>query len=119
MIITKEKTLSEIKEMFRSTFPGLKMEFYKSKHKSYEGSEKNQQYDENHTIAEVNPNITTGEISFLKGQTTKELEQAFEDLFGLHVQIFRRSNELWLQTSTTDDWTLEVQNRKGLHSIQS
>jgi len=119
MIITKDKTIKEVKDSFSSKFPGLKIEFYKNKHKAYKGSESTKQYEDGLTIVEINPDISSGVIDFKSERTTKSIEQSFEDLFGLHVQIFRRSNDLWLQTSTTDDWTLEVQNRKGLHSIQS
>lgn len=119
MTVTKDNTIREIKEFFSSKFPGLKIEFYEKHHEAYKGSQGSIQYDENLTIAEINPSITSGEIMFQDSNTTKGLEQKFEDLFGLHVQVFRRSNDLWLQTIATDDWTLEVQNRKGLHSIQS
>lgn len=118
MKITKQKTLKEIKEDFNSKYPGLKIEFYKKKHENYEGSSIDNQYGDSLTIADINPKIT-GEIILSDASPVKEVEQEFEDLFGLHIQIFRRSNELWLQTSTTDDWTLGVQNRKGIHSTQS
>ena len=39
--------------------------------------------------------------------TVETLESMFEDEFGLHVQVFRKSGETWLQTSVTDHWTLE------------
>lgn len=119
MKINKDNTIKEIKEIFNESYSGLKIEFYKKQHAKYEGSNESDQYDENLTLSEISPKIQSGEIELTSSQTTKEVELAFENLYGLHVQIFRRSNEIWLQTSTTDDWTLEVQNRKGLHSIQS
>jgi len=42
-----------------------------------------------------------------------------EDQFGLHVQIFRKSGDLWLQTSKTDEWTIEHQNARGLETTLS
>jgi hypothetical protein len=42
-----------------------------------------------------------------------ELEELFEEVFGLSVQVFRKSGESWLQTTTTDSWTLNQQNLKG------
>ena len=42
-----------------------------------------------------------------------ELEEIFETNFGLHVQIFRKSGKIWLETSTTDGWTLNQQNEEG------
>lgn len=116
MKITKEKTLKEIKDSFTSSYPGLKIEFYNNKHDGYQGSCAQNQYDDCLTIVEINSK-KDGEIILNDTDTVKEIEQKFENLFGLHIQIFRRSKELWLQTSITDDWTLAMQNRKGVHSI--
>lgn len=119
MVITNNKTIKEIKEVFNTEFPGLKIEFYKEEHENYQGSEKATQYDENLTIGDINPTKSSGEITINETDITSNIEQMFEKTFGLHVQIFRRSKELWLQTSATDNWTIEVQNRKGIHSLQS
>ena len=48
---------------------------------------------------------------------SNKVESDFRDLFNLNIQIFRKSKDLWLQTSATDDWSLEKQNSKGLHSM--
>jgi hypothetical protein len=42
-----------------------------------------------------------------------ELECLFEDQFGLFVQVFRRSGNLWLETTVTDSWSLQKQNEQG------
>ena len=42
-----------------------------------------------------------------------ELENAFAKSFGFAVQVFRKSGNVWLQTTATDDWTLEEQNLKA------
>jgi hypothetical protein len=33
--------------------------------------------------------------------------------FGLCVQVFRKSGNHWIETSLTNSWTLEQQNREG------
>ncbi|MBK6949217.1 MAG: hypothetical protein IPH16_15200 [Haliscomenobacter sp.] len=48
--------------------------------------------------------------------TVREFEQAFYDTYGLNVQVFRRSGNIWIQTTATDSWTLAEQNRKGSSS---
>ena len=45
--------------------------------------------------------------------TVSDLEQKFAELFGLSVQVFRKSANVWLETTVTDGWTLEEQNRQG------
>ena len=42
-----------------------------------------------------------------------QLERLFEEDCGLHVQVFRRSGKIWLETSRTDDLTLEQQEAKA------
>ena len=45
--------------------------------------------------------------------TVNELEQRFSDVYGLGVQVFRKSGNVWLETTVTDGWTLEQQNKQG------
>jgi hypothetical protein len=42
------------------------------------------------------------------------VENAFEEMYGLSVQVFRKSGNTWLQTTTSDSWTLNEQNQKAL-----
>ena len=119
MVIAQEKTLREIKDIFSFIFPGLKIEFYKGSHLKYELSTQSSQYDENLRLSEISSKLFSDEFKFYPKNTVAEIEKEFEDRYGIHIQIFRRSNDLWLQTSATDDWTLEEQNRKGLQSTES
>jgi len=43
-------------------------------------------------------------------QKVSEVEQLFQDVYGLSVQVFRKSGTIWLETTATDDWTLNKQN---------
>ena len=38
---------------------------------------------------------------------------ADEDQYGIHVQVFRKSKSLWLETTATDNWSLREQNKTG------
>ena len=42
-----------------------------------------------------------------------QVERLFEKEFGLHVQVFRQSGEVWLETSVSDDLTLEQQQARA------
>jgi len=114
MRIKKNKTLRQVKDIFSFVFPGLKIEFYKKAHRPTELSANVLEYDEQLTIAEINPNIVHNEIVFEPNNTVEFIEQEFEKKFGLHVQVLRKSNDLWLQTSKTDDWTLDQQNQLAI-----
>jgi hypothetical protein len=43
----------------------------------------------------------------------KDLEKIFKDQFSLAMQVFRKSGNLWLETTMTDNWTLQQQNEHG------
>jgi hypothetical protein len=34
-------------------------------------------------------------------------------VYGIHVQLFRKSGKVWINTSVTSSWTLEEQNKQG------
>ena len=55
----------------------------------------------------------TAHISINGHQKVDTLEQHFNDHFGINIQVFRKSGKSWLQTTTTDEWTLTEQNKKG------
>jgi hypothetical protein len=48
-----------------------------------------------------------------------ELEHAFNVKFGLSAQVFRKSGEIWLQTTTTDTWTLAKQNEVAMEKTDA
>lgn len=63
------------------------------------------------TIAEAQKKDASGIIEIKALTTVAELENMFTETFGLPVQVFRKSNNVWLQTITTDNWTLSEQNQ--------
>jgi hypothetical protein len=42
-----------------------------------------------------------------------ELENIFQQKFSLSAQVFRKSGNLWLETTMTDNWSLLQQNNHG------
>jgi hypothetical protein len=109
MLIQDEKKLRKIQQEFREKFPFLKIEFYEPNgHKA-----ERKPLDPESTIGEVRTVHTEGDISIHGNVKVKTLEETFAKNYGLHVQVFRLSGNLWLQTTSTDDWSLHEQNRKG------
>lgn len=54
-----------------------------------------------------------GNITITPHMTVNNLEQTFGDIYGLSVQVFRKSGNAWLETIETDGLTLEEQNKIG------
>ena len=116
MIIKDSQSLKEIQQEFSSLFPYLKVEFYSRKHSEFGGSHKRDQLHPDQLVQDIRTIHNEGDIAIDPNMTVLVFEQLFEDKFGLHVQVFRKSGNIWIQTSVTDYLTLEMQNRKALQS---
>ena len=116
MVINKENLISEIKNAFTENFPGLKIEFFKHSHSVNQMSKKEDWIDGDVKLSSLNSDLKSDELKFDPKITAFEFEDHLNKAFGLNVQVYRRSNNIWLQTSSTDHWTLSEQNRKGLNS---
>jgi hypothetical protein len=118
MIIRDDKKIIEIQKEFHELFPYLKLEFYSEHHKEGEGSPNKQLVDPYQTIKMVRSISSEGDYAIHENLKVSEVEQSFYTNYGLNVQVFRRSGSLWLQTITTDEWTLYQQNLKGKEQAQ-
>ncbi len=104
--INKHTPVSEIQKKFSEHYPALKLEFYKQK--AVDGmNTKGVLDEESHFKKEA-------EISISKERTVAEFEKDFWDKTGVAAQVFRQSGSIWLQTTRTDDWTLDQQNTQGV-----
>lgn len=113
LLINKNKKILSVQKEFQERFPFLKIEFYDSPHAEGEGSEKKNTLDSSGTLEESSKKFSEGNLHISPIMTATELEQAFEEKFGLSVQVFRKSGNIWLQTITTDELTLTELNQKG------
>lgn len=113
ILINDSRTIKDIQEEFKANFPYLKIEFFSEPHKIGAPSAKKSIKAPTKTIGECRTVHKKGSLTITPKMTVAELEQNFNKLFGLSVQVFRRSGKVWLETTRTDDWTLEVQNTQG------
>ena len=119
MLITDDKKLIDIQREFNQKFPFLKIEFYSGHHDPGEGSPQQERLDAQKTIGAVRTIQKEGSMRVDGRMKVSTFEQAFDEKYGLNVQVFRKSGNLWMQTTSTDSWTLDEQNRKGGHSEQA
>jgi len=114
LAVKGERLISEVQHDFSLAFPFLKIEFFKN------GSTRRERY----AFEKLIPNkLRLKDAWFLNKQegdlelndktTVLELEKDFMDQFGLSVQVFRKSGNIWLETTITDNWTLKRQNEHG------
>lgn len=108
--INNSKTVRQIQLEFSSRFPNLKLEFFLNEHGREEPSNEKPCLPEQ-TIGELRDNNNQGLIMITADRETGSVEREFEQRFGLHVQIYRKRMDQWLQTVGTDILTLEEQSR--------
>ncbi|MBL7807295.1 MAG: hypothetical protein JNN28_05760 [Saprospiraceae bacterium] len=115
--ITPDKTIGALQTAFSETFAGLKIAFFSKPHGEHKGSAaKFLIQDKNMSLAQLSPDIKSGAIQVFPELVVWQLEKQFEEGFGLHVQVFRKSGRTWLETSVSDNLTLAEQQAKAAAS---
>lgn len=111
--ISPNRLVSDVQKEFNSAFPFLKIEFFRNK--AYQQSEipVYQMVPPNQKIGSIQKVITDGDLDINGSMKVKDVEKLFNLQFSLLAQVFRRSGNLWLQTTMTDNWTLAQQNEHG------
>jgi len=114
--IDTETKFNEVQSAFNKAYPFLKLEFFTknnfkkndpSARKSIPARKKLGDYT-------TSPFKTTIEIN--EEMTVAELEKILKELLLIDVQVYRRSENLWLQTTITDKWSLKKQNEHGMET---
>lgn len=113
--IKDNKSVSDIKKDFSEHFPGLKIEFVAHSHTSGVGSEKEDVIKGNPKLWELRKFHTELTVDIDENFTVAQVEGMFRDRFGLHIQIFRKSGNVWIQTVNTDSWTLKKHVEHAAH----
>ncbi len=119
MLIKDSKQLKDLQGEFNEKYPYLKIEFYSGAYETGQPTSADRQLNPEKIVGEVRSVHAEGEFGLDGHLKVATVEDNFWKQFGLNVQVFRLSGNLWLQTSTTDQWTLAEQNRKGKHSRES
>lgn len=113
IIINDHRKIFAIQHDFSESFPYLKLAFY-SKPNSTNGAHSNKIVKHpSKTLGECRTIHEKGNITITPNMTVAELAQNFADVYGLSIQVFRKSGKMWLETTLTDNWTLEKQNKQG------
>lgn len=111
--ISPNRLISEVQKDFNSAFPYLKIEFFRNKVFQQPDFSCLQIVPHNQKIGNSQLAIRAGDIDIDPEMKVNEVEKIFKDQFSLLVQVFRRSGNLWLQTTMTDNWSLARQNEHG------
>ena len=112
--ILKSHSVADTQDTFNTSFPFLKIVFFTKTHK--DGGTNNAKF----MITDRSKLL--GDLAGFKGECllaiephmkTFEVEKMVEEISGLHVQIFRKSGNIWLETTVSDHLTLDEQTEKA------
>ncbi|MBC7694520.1 MAG: hypothetical protein H7141_03645 [Burkholderiales bacterium] len=91
--INDHRKIYAIQEEFNGNYPYLKLEFFSKSHKSGGASPKTQVKHNNETLGEFRTVHHKGDLTIVPDMTVSDLEQNFGDVYGLAVQVFRKSGK--------------------------
>jgi hypothetical protein len=113
IIITDRRKIFAIQREFNEMFPFLKLEFHARASKTNVAASLKIVKESSKTLGECRTIHNMGVLTITPAMSVKDLEQHFRDVYGLSVQILRKSGKVWLGTTVTDNWTLKEQNEQG------
>jgi hypothetical protein len=111
--IDNKQTTASIRKEFHDHFPFLKVEFFRDPCIKRKGSARDKMILTDEPVYRLQRKKFTGKIHFTGQTTVAALEQMFKDNLEICVQVFRKSGNVWLETTSTDDWSLQQQNEEG------
>jgi len=112
--IAPDIMVSDVLKDFNSVFPYLKLEFFNKRAFEKQDFSPSSIIPHSRKLAECQAAIVKEEdLEVNEDMKVNELEKQLKEKYGLNALVFRRSGNLWLQTSMTDHWSLQKQNQHG------
>jgi len=106
-------TVEGVQKQFSAFYPFLKLQFFKSLQEENQYINKKGKAHPELPGKKLRPMDNRVCLSVAYHTTVAELLENFMQV-GLLAQVCRKSGSLWVETSLTDDWTLERQNNEGM-----
>ena len=111
--IAPNRYISEVQKEFNAEFPYLKLSFFGQNSNSSHRFSSHQMITGDKKLGDSFKKLSANIIQIEENMKVKEVEKVFKDKCNLHVKIFRKSGNLWLETTMTDNWSLLQQNNHG------
>lgn len=112
IVLEDSMNLPAVYEAFNKLFPFLKIEFFEKRNTG--AILRRFSNEAKRTLKEFKYAHANGRKLVISPDTTvQELDKMFTETYALQLQVFRKSGNIWLETTVTDNWTLEEQNEQG------
>lgn len=108
--INDHRKLFAIQQEFEKLFPNLKLEFYKKPSHSKSAHPEKIIHTEAKTLGECRSVHAKGSLTITPNMTVAELESNFDEIYGVHVDILKRSGSAWVAPEAKNTLTLTEQN---------
>jgi hypothetical protein len=113
LIINDKVTIKELQQQFNNEFPYLKLEFFDTP-PTFDGLPKSLMHSNNKLLAACRKLHHDGIINITPDDTVEKLEKTLWQRFGLTAEVFRKSGNVWIETTLSHSWTLKRQNEEGM-----
>lgn len=111
--IAPDRFIHEIQKEFNNGFPFLKLEFFSKRAITHSDYSASQRIPSSRKIGDIQLKMLEGIMRIEGDMKVIDVERRLKDEFGLAAQVFRKSGNLWLETTMSDNWTLNQQNNHG------
>ncbi len=111
--IDTDTKIIDVQKKFTEVYPFLKVELYKEQHAEKKVSAIKDRISPDKIISEQSKFFKAESIDINKHRTVADIEKEFFEKFGVALQVSRKSGNIWIETSKTDDRTLKAQNQLG------
>lgn len=112
IVIENGSLVYDVEKLFSNHYPYLKIELYRKP------------FNDNYFVVKkelLPPGLHLLQFLKKKGKTVINIDNnitvtELEDQFaciGINLEIFRKSGNVWVETSLTNNWTLQQQNKEG------
>jgi len=105
ILVNNGRTLSDIKMDFQQRYPFLKIEFFLSKRS--DGVARREKLADDYKLKK--PVL----INMATDRSVADVKKDILEKFELIALVYRKSGNVWVETSHTDHWPLEQQNSEG------
>jgi glycerol-3-phosphate O-acyltransferase len=114
MMINGDRLVRDVQQEFSRVYPFLKIEFFRINGLQKAKAIKENQIKHDQKLRSAKGrDIKKGDLVIDDVMSVADLEKAFMAKFGLITQVFRKSGNIWLETTITDSWSLKQQNEMG------
>ena len=111
--LTPDIIINELQQKFQEEYAYLHLKFFKTLSQGEGLSTIKKFCDPSKKLGSEVLMKKSGTINISDDMTVQELVEKFYTTFGIHVQVFRKSANLWMEITLTSNWSLRQQNSHG------